>query len=374
MNKQTIYSLIASSLMFLLIDFSSMQKAYCSEQEQSDKQTEMAKLIDFLSMPINEQKEKKIDLDKVIAKLGSMGDEVINPMMEKVHKNKNDLLQYRCVKVLRSIGTSNAQQALLDIALKKDSHWAAINYIETLRDKSDARKLLISTRPDILSSALYAIRGIELDKELLEKLRLFTQSLDPKVRTQAAGVIGAEPSGKYAVEKVDALIDSIKTTDKVKDGHKKLPNPQAIGTVSDDVYFQIIDALSKAKGIDELIKYKTSSLEGKTQYCVLIARANRGDPSVKQHLYKIIEDPNAGMLKCSAVIAFNYIGSVDDIPFLRKLSLSDSLSVEPPQQCFVSPHDPLQTAIQNNKFYPVRFWAQQAIQWIEKKAKMKTDR
>jgi len=350
-------------------------KVYGSEPDrtQSANEAKIAQLIDILGMPPSEEETRKPELDKAITDLFAIGDSVIKPMMDRIQQNDNALLQHHAVQVLKAIATPKAQQALLDIALKKDSHWAAINYIETLNNKSDARKLLVSKNADILFSALHAMRGIELDKELLEKLQLLTQSLDAKVRIQATGVMGADPAEKYTAEKVDVLIDSIKTAEKVKDSHKKLPNPQAIGNVSDDVYFQIIDALTKAKGIDKHLKYKTNSLDGKTKYCVIIAQANRGDSSVKQDLYRIINDPNAGLLKCGAVIAFNYIGNSDDLPFLHKIALTDTLAIEPPQRSLIGSHDSLQTAIQNNKFYPVRFWAQQAIQWIEKKAKMKTD-
>jgi hypothetical protein len=361
----------------LIITISVSIKVYGSEPDrtQSANEAKIAQLIDILGMPQSEEETRKAELNKAIADLSAIGDSVIKPVMDRIQQNDNALLallQHRTVQVLKAIATTKAQQALLDIALKKDSHWAAINYIETLNNKSDARKLLVSKNPDILFSALHAMRGIELDKELLKKLQLLAQSLDAKVRIQAAGVMGADPTEKYAAEKVDALMGSIKTAEKVKDGHKKLPNPQAIGTVSDDVYFQIIDALTKAKGIDKHLKYKTNSLDGKTRYCVIIAQANRGDSSVKQDLYKIINDPNAGLLKCGAVIAFNYIGASDDLPFLHKIALTDTLAIEPPQRSFGS-HDPLQTAIQNNKFYPVRFWARQAIQWIEKKTKSKTN-
>jgi hypothetical protein len=94
-----------------------------------------------------------------------------------------------------------------------------------------------------------------------------------------------------------------------------------------------------------------------------MARARRGDASVKKRMYAIIKDPSAGLLRAAAVRSFKRIGTPEDLPFLKNLAETDSLQVPAPKGCHPDPA----TGRRVKKIYPVRIEAELAVRHIEKK-------
>ena len=177
--------------------------------------------------------------------------------------------------------------------------------------------------------------------------------------------MGADPGEAYAREKVSAIIKSIGTIKQLPEANQPFPNPLAHGTIADHISARFIDALGQMKGASSYLRDITSKAKGEAQWCVLIARAKRGDTSVKEELYKIIRNLNAGLMRAWAAGAFQHIGTLGDLSFLQELVETDPLSVEVYKKLRRLGEKPTE------KFYPVRFRAQLAIKKIEKKSKEK---
>jgi len=398
MDRQMIHIILVCSLTFLLTDFLSTPKAYASEQEQSDKQPEMARLFKILSVrpssipvPVEIANEpnlairkeyfrtrniefEKLDAQyaKARASLVTMGEIVIKPLVEEYFRHKSAKFEKEAVLVLKEIGTSGAQEVLLNMALGQGKfgspdRWAARNYIEAVKNKADIRKLLVSKSPDILSDALLALKGQPIDEQLLKQLEELLESNDYFVRLNAAMVIGQDPGEKYSEQKVSAIINAIDKAEKWPEAHQQFPGYLSYGTIADHMYFRLIDALGTMKGLDVHLQDVSNETKGKTHWCILIARAQRGDSSVKDKMYEIIRNSNAGLLRSSAVWSLGRIGTLDDLPFLQEVAKTDPLQVPAPQG---SLPDPV-TRKRPDKIYPVRKQAQQTIQWIEKRNKEK---
>jgi hypothetical protein len=370
MKRQTIYIAIVLGLVSVT-GFAGTAPDSNSLEKQSEHEAEIVRLINILDMSSSEKKMKQVELDEAIADIAAMGDQVIEPMMDKIRQDHGLSFQHRTVRVLKAIGTPKAQEALLDIALGRDpnkgtgSRWAAVNYIESLQDKSDARKLLVSKRPDILSSSLLAMKGVTIDDELLERLEELLESKSWFLRIDTAMVMGADPVKAYAREKVSAIIKSMGTIKELPEANQPFPNPLAIGTIADHIRARFIDALGQMKGANSYLRDITSKVKGEAQWCVLIARAKRGDTSVKGELYNIIRNLNAGLMRAWAAGAFQHIGTPEDLSFLQELTETDPLSVEVYKKLRRPNEKPTEM------FYPVRFRAQLAIKSIEKKSKEK---
>lgn len=346
-----------------------------SETKPSEHEREISQLINILDMSNFEETEdlRQSELDKAIVDLAAMGDEVVDPLMEKVRRESDSSFQHRTVRVLREIGTPKAQEALLDIALARGpikgtgSRWAALKYIETLHNKSDARKLLVSKRSDVLSDALLSLVGEPIDANLLGQLETSLESETWFLRLHAAMVMGADQSHMYAKEKVAAIVKSLGSIGQLPAAKQPFPNPLAVGTIEEHLYFRFADALSNMNGVDTHLQELTNKARSKTRWCIVMARARQGDSSVKTKLYKIIKDPNAGLLRSYAVSSLKHVGTLDDLPFLREIAETDPLVVERPHRCIVPPGEEGKL----EKFYPVRFRARLVIEWIEKKSKEK---
>ena len=238
-----------------------------------------------------------------------------------------------------------------------------MKYIETLQDKSGARKLLASERGDVLSHALVALVGTPVDAELLTRLKELLRAERYFLRFNAARVMAADPSEAYVREKTSAIIEAIQRVEQRPDAGHRFPGFLAYGTIADHAYFRYIDALAKMKGAALYLRQASRRVGGKACWCVLMARARRGDASVKKRMYAIIKDPSAGLLRAAAVRSLKRISTPEDLPFLKNLAETDSLQVPAPKGCHPDPA----TGRRVEKIYPVRIEAELAVRYIEKK-------
>lgn len=326
-----------------------------------------ARAIDTLGMSVNEETARKVELAKAKSDLKAMGDEAVEAIMVYENWKKGANYRHRAVTVLAEIGTGKAQEALLDIALGRGaakgrgSSWAAKNYVNIIQDKSNAAKLLDSTDSSVLDSALKALKGQPVEADLLEKLKKLLIAKDYHLRNEAAAVMGKDPGTRYVSEKLTSIIETLDIVEQLPDANEPFHNPHAVGTISDHYYNSLLDALSEMKGADDYLRQTTGNLSGKTYWCVVIARAKRGDASVKTDLYSIINNLSAEFFRCRAVRSLGSIGTKEDLPFLRELEKNDSFEVEK-FSCLL-PKDGRQI----EKIYPVRLEAGWAIKSIEKK-------
>jgi HEAT repeat protein len=211
MKKQRVYRAVMLGCLSLVIIRGTVRTAI-SQKNQVEIEPEIARLIERLNMPPDRAEMNQAELHEAIRDLARMGDTVIDPMMNKVRQDNGVSFEHRIVRVLRAINTPKAQEALLDIALGRSgikttvSGWAALKYIETLQDKSGARKLLASERDDVLSHALVALVGTPVDAELLTRLKELLGAESHFLRFNAARVMAADPSEAYVREKTSAII------------------------------------------------------------------------------------------------------------------------------------------------------------------------
>ena len=160
-----------------------------------------------------------------------------------------------------------------------------------------------------------------------------------------------------------AIIEAFDAITKLPDANEPFPHYLAAGTILDHSYHDLITALSEMSGGDDYLRQITGSLEGKALWCVVMARARRGDTSVKTDLYNIINNPSETLYRCFAVRSLSSIGTIDDLPFLRELEKTDPFVTEVQSDLMVD------GKILINRIYPVRLEAGWAIKFIEKKYK-----
>ena len=325
----------------------------------------MSSLLDTLCMSDNQEEARRMELEQAVVDLKAKGDEAVDAIMASKHLKKVILFRQRAIPVLAEIGTAKAQQALLDIALdhrdRKDSFLAAKYYVEIIRNKGDARKLLASENPPVLDCALRTLKGQPIDADLLGKLRPLLMSKKYYLCMRGAAVIQADPNVAYVEEKVSAILEAIGTVEQFPDANQLFPNPHFMGTIADFTYCQFIESLSGIQGADDYLRQIPDGLTGKAYWCVIIARAKRGDTDVKTKLYKIINDPSAKFFRCYAVRSLWEIGTKDDLSFLENLKLTDSWVTE------VNTDIIDMTGKHTRTIYPVRMEAELAIRAIENK-------
>jgi len=353
------------------------------------------------------QKEKA-KLNKAIDGLAAMGNIVVDPIISRVKIEKNPkkrtLLGNKAAEVLGKIGTRKAREALADMVFRRNgfegfrSSSIFETYLRVVRDtrdiqaKLEAREILrLSDNIDFTGRVLNVLPGVPVDTELLEKLNGYLQSTDHYIRFTAGRIIGKDPCETYAREKVTAIAESLKTVEQLPKANERYQNDR-LGTLADNTYFELTRNLVGMKGADEALCDITDKLEGKPRMCVVIARAHRGDSSVKDELRNIITDRNMverTLIRVHAVSAFDKIGTPDDLPFLEKLSESDpvecwrlrggSICVEMIEGRVINntgersvkwtESDPVWKRLLH--FYPIRDTAYRAIELIKKKSKDK---
>ena len=127
---------------------------------------------------------------------------------------------------------------------------------------------------------------------------------------------------------------------------------------SEDTYYRYIDSLAKMKDVDESLAEATSGTTGITLTCVCLARAFRGDHSVKEDVIRILQNLDAGIMRVWAAYALRIVGSVDD-----KNVLVDIANRDPFQRKRGGCDSPKNEEL----FYPVREAARGTLKHLESK-------
>ncbi len=281
--------------------------------------------------------EREAIIGRATTDLAGLGDSVIDPLLERCRQEKKGTFLKRAIEVLCKIGTPRARQILLDIALEKDivrkgdpaSSWSAHNFLEITDDKSQIKKLLASNSEGIIGMALQALVGVEVDAELMTHLEKALQSGSFHLRTTAARVIAQDPSEKLVGRKVEALVGSLKTVAMLPGANEKFQT-DSVGTLADNLYHLLTDALAKVKGADDQLRDISEQISGAPQRCIMIALAIRGEQNVKKNLYEIIQDPNmVRLVKMKALVlqGLANIGTQEDLQFVKSIAENDPLQI-----------------------------------------------
>jgi tetratricopeptide (TPR) repeat protein len=330
------------------------------------EKAEFNKYLNVLKMPWNEVAEKRKEIDAAIAKLASMGDKVIEPIIREFNlPDQTFAFRSIAIQLLQQVGSDKARDTLLKIALGETikipsslKESAASWYISLLNDKSKAGKLLDSSDKGVLNQALLALKGQAVDSALLLRLKEILNLNDMTLSWATASIMAEDPTSTYAQEKVSSIISAINSVPKIPKAEEIYPRSYV--TYAEMTYGRYIEALSKIKGADSYLGEQSQRVSSRTLYCVIIALAKRGDSSVKDGLVKILQDKDAEMFRAWSAQCFGTIGTQDDIQLLQKLADSDPLDRE------TSSDVPLP---QQKTFFPVRQAAQAAIKEIEKRSR-----
>jgi hypothetical protein len=358
----------------------------------SGNDKDLTRWIEIMSIPPWQEETRRADVDQAVAGLRAMRDAAIEPLMDELRRSGNPYLEHRIVPLLGSIGTAPARESLLWIALGRDapggvgfgSSWAARHYVQILPERSAARRLLVSKNTDVQAVALRALSGVSIDVDLLRHLEGFLQSDRYYVRTCATDMMAADPEATLVPQKVSAIVRSLETVESLPQAGEKFQSDW-LGTLADNVYRWLIEALGKMKGADEPLREQTGRARGTVRVCLLIARGGRGDPSVKGELRIFLQDTQMQtmtMMRCAALRVFETTGTPDDLAFLQETARTDPLEVwifGGPLFEMISgklvntgermapvpaPTDPRWSA-PNNRIYPVRRAAEQAMRVIK---------
>lgn len=328
----------------------------------------------------------KAQREKAQSELAAMGDDAIDLILQQTQPTSG----IWCIPVLAEIGTPRAMEVLRQKAMDGSSN-AARSYTRKLKDKTRAKSLLDSTGINVQRVALNALRGTAIDSDFLALLNKYL--LDPKfpLRKNAVRVMADDPNSTYAEQKVSAIIKTIDSVAQLPRAWEKYQSDW-IGSLADIQYRFLTDALCKMKGADEPLREITDKVNGLTRDCVIVARAYRGDDSIKPKVYRFLRDPNAMNLihlRQLAVGSFTRIGDNGDVKFLQDIAKNDPVEIVDiggpmvelingqlmfpsdmvPDIQFYSVDTKGWSRARSHSMFPIRSEAKKTIQFIEEKQK-----
>ena len=341
-------------VLFVLSLFSFNQIAFC-DRDIDELQKEIEALIEktdtendfFWQIYVSETDEKdpekrtaimderrrinqrtKSEWENVEKQLASMGEVVIDPLLNKYESV--EYLYYRpmVIRVIGQLGTTKSQEILKDIALgrgvmgKQTSPDAAMYYIKNLTDNRMAIDFIDSGDRNVISQALSGLYRdrVSVDMEIFTRVSPFLKSDDFGLRVNAARVFAADPNDTFVSEKVKAIIQSIETASELPNASEAIDSKlDGIETKKGSVYLRMIAALSEMNGADDALSEIFGKLEGETRLCVAIAMGNRGHESVKAYLWAAFNHQEFDLpIRTLALRTLGIVGNKTDLPELKK--------------------------------------------------------
>ncbi len=276
----------------------------------------------------------------------SLGDPVIDPLIERTKRTlRSDQRRFivPATIILSEMNTPRADNTLLDLAWGRNTFsksepesLATIKYIDIMKkrgNKDACRIFLVNDQGKSYGYALSAIEGIELDRELFDKVCSFLTR--DNFRNDALRVLAADPSTNLTEEKVAAIYNSLVEIEKQPDRNRATRDNMLKGifNTTDRYCVPHIDALVKIPGADSAIRTRIEQQpEGITRQCLRIALANRGDiPTTRESLSAFLKNPEyraCVVLRIRAVEGYSKGGETQDLPFLRELAATDPFKEE----------------------------------------------
>ena len=326
---------------------------------------ELDSLAQRLRLPWQEKVPRE-ELAPLVAKLGGRVDEGIDSLMKDFWTKGDYAYRWRMIWVLGLAGTPHTRQILLDIALEKQDDrrpWArgaAREFANSVTDKAEAHKLLVSDDPAVLQQAAVALRGTALSKKTLPRLLELMKSPDFHLRRLVASALGADPQSAMAPEKVAAIVEALAALATMKEADKTAwPGNWTNAEAHRGAY---VSALSQMKGADEALRQATAHAEEGQEVwrCVILARALRSEAGVRAQVRQIVTDPRAGMSRLTAVHALARLGDPSDLELLKRVAVTDPLQRE---------RGGCRAPMNKEMCYPVREAASRSVELITNKGK-----
>jgi hypothetical protein len=243
--------------------------------------------------------------------------------------------------------------------------WASAAYLRIAFDPADVRKLLASDDAGVLGNVLRRIKGEEVDEDLLKRLVELTayKTKEPHAqslpRILAADVMAADPTGRFAARKVEAILAAVADVANMPDAGEV--QKLSLGTNAEMCYYRYMRALAEMHGADEALRRAGARAAPLARDLLAIARAQRNDAAARKDLYPILNDPQAGLRRAWAAQGLAVVGTRDDLPLLKKLADSDPLERQRMDDGWLPG--------EKNTYFPVREAARQAAREIESRQK-----
>ncbi|MGB8225452.1 MAG: HEAT repeat domain-containing protein [Sedimentisphaerales bacterium] len=306
------------------------------------------------------------EMDNTIHALVAIGDPAIPALTRHFKAEKQDFsLRHTIIRIMGEIGTDNAKESLKEIAISKNDinpnlkGWAAHHFIKLIRNKEEAVPLIDSNDIDVRSEGLRAIQGIELDANLVSKVGVFLTNNEQAIRWSSISVYEKDPSQNFYRQKIDFILRAVDKVYTYTDANK-VPF-RAYYTFAQLDLQNYINALSNMNGpLSSLQVIHRETLTELAGDVLIIARASKGDKSVKSDIISIIKNRKEMLLRLRAVDSMEKIGSAEDIEFLQSVANTDPY-------CYTGSGDVPTPPGQSGIHYPIREVAKGVIQKISKK-------
>ncbi|MCP5527222.1 MAG: hypothetical protein H7A47_10510 [Verrucomicrobiales bacterium] len=243
--------------------------------------------------------------------------------------------RHQAIRGLRELGTPESRETLLEIAHGKRGgeyqEWAATCYAKAFPAPEDLIPLLTAANPAVVAAGLLALEGAPLDDKLFGQLSGLLHSRSGHVRSCCLVVLKTAPDSRGATHVAEAIIQGIGTVETIENGDRVIGFAHAPWKEFTEVgltYYQSVQALATAPTISlEDLEAAMPQEPGVERDCTLIARAWRGDDSVRPEVYAICRTAAQPNIRTAAVNAFSFIGTLEDIPLLEAVAAGDGFSV-----------------------------------------------
>lgn len=309
-----------------LINYLNKLQYYQEPPEDVIRDTD--KIRPYWALQRQKRDKARYERKRVKAELSNFSDKAVERIVVKIRAYP-EVTRGAFYDVLKDIGTVKARKALLDVALGQngfegESFPAAVRYVKSLKNKDDVMPLLDAKNFNIVFTALKTLEGIKITQELFQRLKLILRSRDTTLAAQAGEVMIADKRTEFAKEKVSTLIDLIEKCDDLPKGKKRVNTVSASKTSENRkciIYTNILYRIQKA---DDFLRKITGRVKSpKARRAVILARAHKGDLTVKDEIYKIAREEDNGVIRKIAILAYEYIGNSSDLPFLKEIMLND---------------------------------------------------
>lgn len=336
------------------------------EESPESVKNDPKKLSKYWAKQADKRVAAKNELREAMRDLAKMGDEAIEPIVDEIRGNSK--IQYD--EVLALIGTKRAREILLDMALgrhgfKRGSFSAANSYLRTIKNKKEANKLLVSNNVSVKTAALKHLIGVKVDYELFSNLKSLLRQENDSLIVHAGKVLGADDNINLLEPKISLLIKLIEDQVRLFNKDVRKASLKKSISINYNKYIIYTDILCniKGKGTKDILREMTNKFDNlHVKRSIIIARAHNGEKRVKNDIYKIIKETEGKNIRKLAISAFEYIGTSEDLLFLKSIGKTD------PLERIIYTYKSVGDRLYSNwpqKIYPVRDEARRVVNIIE---------
>ena len=309
------------------------------------------------------------EIKESLTAVAGQEDEVVERVMEGFYSPSSRAGYHsRTLRVLGAMRTPAALESLRGIVLTTTDappslrQHAAMTFLASIEDRSEARALLASSDAGIKAITLKALTGQPLDETLWQAARegFLSEGSGPEakgLRMVSAAVLAEDPGSALAEEKTQMILDAIRNVWTRPDADKFLWS--SYYTLGEDALYHYIRCLAAIQGADDALEAASRAETGFVRDSLAIARAQRGDASVRPQITRILKAQERGHIRAWAAECLSVIGTEEDLPLLRDLESSDPF--EPENKGDLIMGEPI---------YPVRSAAARSIKAIQARSEV----